>query len=112
MLIAFPRDVQNIWFWKSFRIAVARRHHRDYSLALSDALPSESDIGGGPSRRVLTGALVTEQLLYCGRNQRRVCTQALEFGGMPQQCQHAIANQVRCRLQTSDHRNDQIGDDF
>src|ERR1035438_9734839 len=112
MLIAFPRDVQNIWFWKSFRIAVTRRHHRDYSLALSDALSSEFDIGGSQSRGVLTGALVTEKLFYCGRDQGKVRTQAIEFGGMPQQCQHAIANQVRCRLQTSDHRNYQIGDDF
>ena len=70
MLIVLARDVQHIGFWESFRIAIARAHDRDYSLALSNLLASEFDIGRSQPGSVLAGTFIPEQLLYCARNQR------------------------------------------
>src|ERR1700751_3877972 len=102
MLVVLSCDIQPIGFRKSFRIAVASPHYRDYSLTPSNELSSQIDIRGSQSRGVLTGTLVTQQLLHRRRNQGRVRAQAIQFGGMTQQSKYAIANQVCCGLQPSD----------
>src|ERR1700752_81749 len=61
MLVVLSCDIQPIGFRKSFRIAVASPHYRDYSLTLSNELSSQIDIRGSQSRGVLTGTLVTQQ---------------------------------------------------
>ena len=78
MLIILARDVQCIGFWESFRIAIARAHHRDYGLTLSNLLASKFDIGGSQSCSVLAWTFVAEQFLYCARNQGKVCAQAIQ----------------------------------
>jgi len=45
VLIVLARDIQEIGLWKSFGVAVASPHYRDYGLTLLDALSSEFDIG-------------------------------------------------------------------
>src|ERR1017187_4361557 len=57
---------------------------------------------------MLARALVAQKLLDGSRNQAEIFPQSFEVFGMVQQRQQSVADQVRRRLQSTYHRDDQV----
>ena len=59
MAIVCARNVELIRIRKSFRVAIARRHHRDHSLAFANQLTAEFGIFATNARGLLARTFVT-----------------------------------------------------
>ena len=75
-------------------------------------MPVDLDVGGGDACRALHGAVVAQQLLDRGGDQRGIVPHARELVGVAQQRQGAVADQVDGRLVARDEQQQAHRDDL
>src|SRR6266568_6261644 len=80
-----PGQVQSVGIGKALRVAIAGRHDSHYGIALADPLPTQLHVVRGEPRRMLARALVAQQLLDRGLDDRRVVAQSCQVFWVPEQ---------------------------
>src|SRR5205807_1403483 len=104
MPVVHARKVEPIGIGKPFRVAIARGHHRDHSLAFADQFAADFCILMTNSRCVLTRTFMSQQLFDGRWNERKIVAQTLHLIRMAQQTQDSIADQICSCLLAANHR--------
>ncbi len=76
--IVLAGDVQGIGIREALWISISCSHHRDDRLPLANRLAAKNHVIGSQARRVLAGAIVSEQFLDGGRDERSIVAQHLK----------------------------------
>src|SRR5580765_8199172 len=112
MPVVGASNVEPIGIWKSFRVSIRSRHDRDHRLTTANLLATHFDVARRDSRGVLARALIAQQFFNGRWNTGRFQAHLFKFSAIPEQTQNPITDEIGCGLLTSNHCDNQVGDDL